>query len=252
MTSNDENGALKILACVEAGLERVNFPVFGTTPEERVQGQHARFQDSAKAVTKIQALHASIQVRADHGVRTGANIVVLDHAHTDRVHRLLDTYAPELSVRLLNSLDHGQASIDAIHQVLFQRGALTEAHHLTAGVSVARTAYRIDGGRRRIHVRWIRPVPLPTTCQGCRFNNDTDCQEGFYGLRLYRDRYGRYLVGVCLQRMDLCHPIQDFFGAPVKDEILRFRQTDRDRLEAACHTPTSPTTAHSTEGNPTP
>jgi cyclic pyranopterin phosphate synthase len=252
MTSNGENGARKIPACAEAGLDRVNFSIFGTTPEELAQVQHTRFQDPAKAVTKIQALHASIQACVDHGVRASANIVVLDHTHTDRVHRLLDTYAPELSVRLLNSLDHGQASIDAIHQVLSQRGAVAEAHHLTAGASGARTAYCIDDGRRRIHVKWIRPVRLPTTCQGCRFNNDTDCQEGFYGMRLYRDRHGRYLVGVCLQRMDLCHPIEDFLGAPVKDEILRFRQTDRDSLEAAHRTPVSPTTTHSTEGNPTP
>jgi cyclic pyranopterin phosphate synthase len=253
MTSNGENGARQIPVCAEAGLGRVNFSVFGTTHEELAQVQHTRFRDPAKAATKIRALHASIQACVDHGVRASANIVVLDHTHTDRVHRLLDTYAPELSVRLLNSLDHGQTSIDAIHQVLAQRGVVAEAHHLTAGVSGARTAYRIDGGRRRIHVKWIRPVRLPTTCQGCRFNNDTDCQEGFYGLRLYRDRHGRHLVGVCLQRMDLCQPIEDFLRSPVKDEILRLRRTDRDRLEAAHRTPAfSPTTTHSTEGNPTP
>jgi cyclic pyranopterin phosphate synthase len=53
--------------------------------------------------------------------------------------------------------------------------------------------------------------------------------------------------------MDLCQPIEDFLRSPVKDEILRFRQTDRGRLEAAHRTPVfSPTTTHSTEGNPTP
>src|SRR5699024_8375301 len=239
MTSNGENGARQIPACADAGLDRVNFSVFGTTPNELAQVQHARFRDPAKAAAKIEALRASIQACVDHGVRAGANIVVLDHTHIDRVHRLLDTYAPELSVRLLNSLDHGQTSIDAIDDLLAQRGAVAEAHHLTAGASGSRTAYRIDGGRRRIHVKWIRPVRLPTTCQGCRFNNETDCQEGFYGLRLYRDRSGRYLVGVCLQRMDLCRPIEDFLRDPVKDEILHFRQADRDKLEAAHHAPIS-------------
>ena len=53
--------------------------------------------------------------------------------------------------------------------------------------------------------------------------------------------------------MDLCQPVEDFLHAPVKDEILRLRQTDRDRLEAAHRAPASfPTTTHSTEGNPTP
>ncbi|MFV2197458.1 radical SAM protein [Nocardiopsis sp. LOL_012] len=252
MTSNGENGARQIPACANVGLDRVNFSIFGTTPDELAQVQHDRFRDPAKATAKIEALHASIQACVDHGVRASANIVILDHTHIDRVHRLLDTYAPELSVRLLNSLDHGQASIDAIHEVLAQRGAVAEARRLTAGASGARTAYSIDGGRRRIHVKWIRPVRLPATCRGCWFNNDTDCQEGFYGLRLYRDRPGNYLAGVCLQRMDLCQPIDDFLNGPVSTEILRFRQADRDRLEANHRTPTtSPTTTHHTEGNPT-
>ncbi|GAB3698412.1 hypothetical protein [Nocardiopsis oceani] len=177
---------------------------------------------------------------------------MLDHTHIERVHRLLDSYAPQLSVRLLNSLDHGQESIDAIDEVLRQRGAVAEARRLTAGASGARTGYLIDGGTRRIHVKWIRPVRLPTTCQGCRFNNDTDCQEGFYGLRLYRDRAGRYLVGVCLQRMDLCRPIDDFLSGPMSTEILRFRQVDRGRLEADLRDSiTFPLTAHNKEGNPT-
>ena len=252
MTSNGENGARQIPACAEAGLDRVNFSIFGTTPEELAQVQHERFRDRAKAAAKIDALRASIQACVEHRVRASANIVVLDHTHIERVHRLLDSYAPQLSVRLLNSLDHGQESIDAIDEILRQRGAVAEARRLTAGASGARTAYLIDGGQRRIHVKWIRPVRLPTTCQGCRFNNDTDCQEGFYGLRLYRDRAGRYLVGVCLQRMDLCRPIDDFFNGPMSTEILRFRQADRGRLEADHRdSTTSPLTAHSKEGNPT-
>jgi len=254
MTSNGENGARQIPACADAGLDRINFSIFGTTPGELAQVQHPRFRDPAKAAAKIEALHASIQACVDHGIRASANIVVLDHTHTDRVHRILDTYAPELSVRLLNSLDHGQASIDAIGGVLAERGAVAEAHHLTAGASGARTAYRIDGGRRRIHVKWIRPVRLPATCQGCRFNNDTDCQEGFYGLRLYRDRHGRYLVGACLQRMDLCQPIEDFLNSPISTEILRFRQDDHDRLVAVHHGHTirPKTPARTKEGNPNP
>lgn len=47
---------------------------------------------------------------------------------------------------------------------------------------------------------------------------------------LYRARDGNYLVGVCIQRMDLCWPIDDFLGHPVAEEILRFRETDHAKL----------------------
>jgi cyclic pyranopterin phosphate synthase len=56
----------------------------------------------------------------------------------------------------------------------------------------------------------VRPVRLPGTCSGCRFNNGTDCEEGFYAVRLYYDRTGTFQVGVCIQRMDLCLPLSDF------------------------------------------
>ena len=42
MTSNGENGARQIPACADAGLDRVNFSIFGTTPNELAQVQHTR------------------------------------------------------------------------------------------------------------------------------------------------------------------------------------------------------------------
>jgi cyclic pyranopterin phosphate synthase len=225
MTSNGENGARVIPAAARAGLEKVNFSVFGTTPDELAQVQHARFSDHDRAARKIAALKASIQACADHGVRADANLVVLDTGHIDRAIRLLEQYSATLSVRLLNSLDHGQRSLNAIAAILDRLGAREDGHYVTAGVSGCRTAYRIDGGRR-IFVKLIRPTRLPETCAGCRFNNGTDCTEGFYGTRLYRARDSRWMVGVCIQRMDLCRELDEFLAGDLPGEILRLRETD--------------------------
>lgn len=229
MTSNGERGAGQMVTCAAAGLEKVNFSVFGTTPAELAAVQHARYGNPIRAARKLDALQASIGAAVAQGIKVCANVVVPDHRHIPRVHRLLDEYAPQLTVRLLNSLDHGQASLDAITQVLAERGAVPEAHHVTAGVSGSRTAYRLQDGRR-LYVKEIRRVRLPVTCAGCRFNNDTDCEEGFYGVRLYRDRRGTYQVGVCIQRMDLCQPLDKFLASSLPNEIRRFRQTDYRRL----------------------
>jgi cyclic pyranopterin phosphate synthase len=231
MTSNGERGALQMRACADAGLEKINFSVFGTTPEELAAVQHARYGSRERAARKLAALRASIAAATRHGVQADANIVVPDHGHIERVHRLLDEYAPQVSVRLLNSLNHGQASIDAIEQALAERGAVPEARYVTAGVSGSRTAYRMPDGRR-VYFKQIRRVRLPQTCAGCRFNNDTDCEEGFYGVRLYRDRGGAYQVGVCIQRMDLARPLDDFLASALPEEILRFRVSDHARLVA--------------------
>jgi cyclic pyranopterin phosphate synthase len=164
-----------------------------------------------------------------HGIKASANVVVPDITHIQRVHRLLDEYSPRITVRLLNSLDHGQSSIDAIELALAQRGADPEARYVTAGVSGSRTVYRLPDGRR-VYFKQIRRVRLPETCSGCRFNNDTDCEEGFYGVRLYRDRDGVYQVGVCIQRMDLCRPLDEFLASDLPAEILRFREIDYTHL----------------------
>ena len=107
MTSNGERGAPQMRACAEAGLEKINFSVFGTTPEELAAVQHARYRTPERAERKLAALSSSIEAAKAHGVQANANIVVPDHGHIKRVHRLLDEYAPQASVRLLNSLSHG-------------------------------------------------------------------------------------------------------------------------------------------------
>jgi GTP 3',8-cyclase len=231
MTSNGERGAAQIPRCAEAGLDHVNFSIFGTTPAELAAVQHARYANPVRAGRKHDALRASIAATVASGVKASANIVVPGRSHVERVHRLLDEYAPQLTVRLLNSLAHGQPSNDAIEQLLAERGAVAEARYVTAGVSGARTAYRLPEGRQ-LFFKQIRRLRLPDTCQGCRFNNDIDCEEGFYGIRLYRDREGTFQVGVCIQRMDLCLPLDEFLASELPAEILRLREADYQQLSA--------------------
>jgi cyclic pyranopterin phosphate synthase len=83
-----------------------------------------------------------------------------------------------------------------------------------------------------VYVKQIRRVRLPDTCAGCRFNNNTDCEEGFYGVRLYRDRDGVFQVGVCIQRMDLCRPLEAFLASDLPGEIRRLRELDHSQLAA--------------------
>jgi molybdenum cofactor biosynthesis enzyme MoaA len=229
VTSNGERGGAVLEDCANAGLDRINFSIFGTTPEELAQVQDARFVNLRRAERKITALHDSIDLAERLGIAASANIVVPDYSHAPRVRRLLDQYSPWLSVRLLNSLDDGPASVTAIHRILADHGAVPIAHHLTAGVSGTRTSYRLPDGRT-VWFKRIRPVRLPVTCADCRFNNDTDCQEGFYGVRLYRDATGGYQVGVCIQRMDLCMPVDEFVRHDLCQEVKDLRADDYRQL----------------------
>jgi cyclic pyranopterin phosphate synthase len=229
MTSNGENGARVLAGCAREGLDRVNFSIFGTTASELAQVQHARFADQRRAEKKIEALRASVQAALAAGIRVSANIVVPDYSHAPRVSRLLTEFPSALSVRLLNSLDDGADSVVAIERILADVGATAFEHRVTAGVSGWRTAYRTPAGRELLFKK-IRRVRLPETCRDCRFNNDTDCEEGFYGVRLYRDRRGGYQVGVCIQRMDLCMPVSEFTQGPLCQEVITLRDAEYGQL----------------------
>jgi len=112
--------------------------------------------------------------------------------------------------------------------------------HLT-GVSGSRTAYALPTGRI-VWFKQIRRVRLSQTCAACRFNNDTDCQEGFYGVRLYRDTTGIFQVGVCIQRMDLCLPLDQLVTSDRCREVVALRDLEyrqligrkKDETESPC------------------
>ncbi|MEV6527565.1 hypothetical protein AB0M43_37130 [Longispora sp. NPDC051575] len=134
-------------------------------------------------------------------------------------------------MRLLNSLEHGQESIKAIEAILEDLDAVPVARHLIAGVSAARTVYQMPNGRKII-VKQLRPTRLPTTCVGCSYNNGVDCHEGFYGVRLYLDTTGVFQVGVCIQRMDLCVPLEEFVTGDLCREVLALRADEYRQLSA--------------------
>ncbi|WP_083883670.1 radical SAM protein [Nocardia higoensis] len=90
MTSNGENVAPIAAACARAGLDRVNFSIFGTTATELAQVQHQKFADTRRATRKIAVLRDSVRATLDHGLGASANIVVPNYAHAKRVRRLID------------------------------------------------------------------------------------------------------------------------------------------------------------------
>lgn len=236
LTSNGENGAAIMADCAQAGLDRVNLSVFGTTPEELAAVQAPRLASPKLAARKLAALDATIETAASHGVKVSANIVVPDVSHVDRVLRIIEQHGQQVVVRMLVSLEDDGASLTAMQAVVDHLGAVPVQRIITAGASDQRTRYRLPDGRS-LYAKSIRPVRLPETCAACRFNNDTDCQEGYYGVRLYRATEGPFMVGVCIQRMDLCMSLGEFVMSQRCREVATFRDDETARLTALHQVP---------------
>ncbi|WP_410169980.1 hypothetical protein [Actinacidiphila bryophytorum] len=64
-----------------------------------------------------------------------------------------------------------------------------------------------------------------------------DCQEGYYGVRLYRAEDGPFMVGVCIRRMDLAVPLGQFVMSRLCREVQEFRDGERTRLASLHHVP---------------
>lgn len=225
MTSNGEAGALRMSSLALAGLRKINFSIFGTTPEELVSVQHDKFGDVNAATRKITALHRSIEAARENGVEVAANIVVPGVEHHDRLYRILNEFDPNLEVRLLPDLDVNNSSYYAIYKFLSDLGAKPIDAQVEAGSSNARVRYALPTGRI-VTYKQIRSVKLPRSCNGCEFNTDELCKEGFYGIRLYVDDEGEYKVGICIQRMDLTLDLDKFAQSPIIDEINTLKDAE--------------------------
>ncbi|MFF2807478.1 radical SAM protein [Streptomyces sp. NPDC058000] len=242
LTSNGENGAAVLPECAAAGLDRINLSVFGTTPEELAAVQAPRLASPKLAARKLDALAATIEAANRHGVKVSANIVIPDHEHVARVLRVIEEHGRVVTVRMLVSLEDDGASLAAMQEVVDRLGALPVRRIVTAGASDQRTRYQLPDGRT-LYAKSIRPVRLPDTCRGCRFNNDQDCQEGYYGVRMYRAQNGPFMVGVCIQRMDLCLTLGEFVMSQRCAEVRDFRDEETARL-TALHQPTGVPAPH--------
>ncbi|MFY4717885.1 radical SAM protein [Streptomyces sp. LaBMicrA B280] len=229
LTSNGENGAAVLPECAAAGLDRINLSVFGTTPEELAAVQATRLASPKLAARKLDALAATIDTAARHGVKVSANIVIPDRDHVVRVLRVMEEYGRAVTVRMLVNLEDDGASLAAMREVVERLGAVAVRRVITAGASDQRIRYRLPDGRTLL-AKSIRPVRLPDTCAGCRFNNERDCQEGYYGVRMYRARNGPFMVGVCIQRMDLCLTLGEFVMSRRCAEVREFREEEATRL----------------------
>ncbi len=231
LTSNGENGAAVLEDCAAAGLDRVNLSVFGTNAAELAAVQAPRFASIGLAEAKITALAATIETGLRSGIKVSANLVVSDSTQIPRALRIVEEYGRDVTVRFLVNLETEQHSRTAIRETLAALDAVPVRHIITAGTSDERTRYQLPGGRT-VYAKNIRPVRLPETCSGCRFNNSADCQEGYYGVRMYRAKGGPYMIGVCIRRMDICVPIGEFAMSRRAREIQAFRDDETARLTA--------------------
>ncbi|MFD6464801.1 radical SAM protein [Streptomyces goshikiensis] len=231
LTSNGENGAAVMDECAQAGLDRINLSVFGTSAVEFAAVQAPRFASISLAKAKLAALTTTIETALRTGIKVSANLVISDSTQIPRALRIVEEYGREVTVRFLVNLETEQHSRTAIRETLAALNAVPVRHIITAGTSDERTRYQLPGGRT-VYAKNIRPIRLPETCTGCRFNNSADCQEGYYGVRMYRAKDGPYMIGVCIRRMDFCVPIGEFAMSPRAREIQAFRDDETARLTA--------------------
>ncbi|MCH5585793.1 radical SAM protein [Shimazuella sp. AN120528] len=230
MTSNGENGMKCIPSASKEGLEKINFSVFGTTGEELLMVQNTACRDSDWGEKKIDSLKKSIACAIENKVKVSTNIVIVDQTHINRIHNLLNNYPPEISVRIMRSLENRQEATKAIKELFEKLGAKLVSHQITAGVSDERHEYELENGRR-VWFKQLRHVRLPETCKDCIYNNEEDCHEGFYGIRMYKDHIGGYQIGVCIQRMDFCQPLDQFIESNQAKEIVNFQKSEYDRIK---------------------
>ena len=196
MTTNGETGG-KIYKKLKR-LASVNFSVLGTKPEEILACQRAGF-DRKWAEDKIRLQEEAVKSCLENGIRAKINVVMCDGADKQKVLAVIKN-ANGCSIRLLNKLGDNGESIVAVYNLLASIGAKPIKMKLNRYSSSCQVEYDTDYGL--IGFKQIRYFRLPSICNDCPLSKQ-GCEEGYYGPRLYKNKSnGKYLVGLCLQRMD--------------------------------------------------
>ena len=227
MTSNGENPR-SFAEYADAGLESVVFSVFGSSAEEFSQVQGDRFNNAYLAQRKIDSLHSSIDEALASGIRTKANVVVTGFGQESRVRNILEQFNG-VSLRLLNSLDDGSESYAAIYEILSGLGAKPKYTELTSGSSKVSVRYDLPDDSI-IAFKQIRSARFNHICNNCSVDREGRCEEGFYGLRLYVNETGEYLVGMCIQRMDLVMHLDEFLKSDLPDRLKAYRNDEKQHM----------------------
>lgn len=231
MTSNGETGGEIYKQLVESGLDGVNFSLLGSTPEEYAETQPEQFGLNW-ARFKLKKSKEAIESAKKFGLVVKTNCLMSSVLDEQRITSLINRSEKEGTLlRILNNLGRGKESIAAIYNLLAKLEAIPVRKKIVAGASTSSIYYRMPNGSI-IEFKQIRPVRLSRVCDSCFIDKKGECEEGFYGIRLYKDRAtGKYKIGVCIQRMDdFTLNTDDFFSSDIPKEILRLRDEEYKAL----------------------
>ncbi len=228
ITSNGERFFTLAEDLKQAGLSKVVFSIFGTTPEELAAVQGSKFNNLKFGHIKLTALEKSIAAAKEYGIIAAANIVMPDSTHAERIKGVIKRYGGACKIRILNSLEGGGESYSAIYELLAELNAVPLRANMTAGTSGMSVDYALPSGLE-IAFKQIRRSYLDKACDSCSLK-DNGCEEGFYGVRMYMGTDKRYRFGVCIQRMDMTVPIEEFFGGELPQAILKHRVDEYNKL----------------------
>ncbi len=206
MTSNGQRGGAGIADLANAGLLSVNFSVYGLTPE---QFRLTQIRSSQKtALNRIAALNEAMQEALHVGLSVKANIVV---SPTDVYHKItdaLDIIDPRVQLRFQSDLRDQESGGRAVRTVMVALGAKAVERSYSLGSSNQMIKYVVDDyDGRVVGLKSFRRSRMASICDGCPIDAAGKCEEGYYGPRLFREKgvngIGGFVVGVCLQRMEL-------------------------------------------------
>lgn len=231
MTSNGQSGARQLSELKEAGLEGINFSIFGTTPEELAATQAPVFKDNLKlASLRMQKMGEAMIAACELGLKVKANIVISGEGDIERGLRLLEQVPADVKVRYQADTSNRVPSLLAIYSLMNQLEATPSSREIVAGCSIDNFEYELPSGRE-ITFKQARFTRLPSACDDCPVDKAGECHEGYYGIRFYKDNLNDYWLSSCIQKMDTAQRLGEFLSPVGLGQVVSdYRKKDFDTL----------------------
>lgn len=210
MTSNGERGAKGIRDLGNAGLTCINYSIHGLTVGELVATQHPNYPQKLLE-RNIETLLEAIDATLESGITTKANLVVTPDSGEARVTSALELLDARVQLRLQPELKQQQQGLALIRWLLARCRARAVRRIVHPGSSNESVEYWLNGDPKKpLWVKYFRHSRLSRddACNNCAIDARGECDEGYYGPKLYRTDDG-YMIGTCILRMELNRPFRE-------------------------------------------
>lgn len=199
MTSNGQFSDETRNVMINAWISAINFSIQSLNPID-LQAVMKKNVSESWASKQIEREKANIISLHSEGIKVRINSVLWTSADILRIQKIMDwAVENKIEMRILDDLNQKENAKQAIDELILTTWSRLKEVIATPGTSSKRLIYELPN-QWLFTIKQIAEIYLAGICEGCSHFQSNSCQEGFYSIRMQKNRKdGDYSIVLCIQ-----------------------------------------------------